>query len=77
MPYNIYNDITVAEKGNQLLEKERKDYFKKYFKERRKTIKRLTIEMPNEVKEKLYLITEKEGITITQWIVKQIENYKI
>ena len=71
MPYNIYNDITVAEKGNQLLENERN------FKERRKTIKRLTIEMPNEVKEKLYLITEKEGITITQWIVKQIENYKI
>ena len=58
MPYNIYNDITVAEKGKQLLENERKDYFKKYFKERRKRIKRLTIEMPNEVKEKLYLITE-------------------
>ncbi len=50
---------------------------KEYFKERRKKVKRLTIDITNEEKDKLNLITEKENTSITQWIKKQIKEYNL
>ena len=50
---------------------------KTYFEERRRTVKRLTIDITDEEKEKLRLITEKENTSITQWIKKQIKEYNL
>jgi hypothetical protein len=56
-----------------LLKRDRKTYFE----ERRRKVKRLTIDITDEEKEKLRLITEKENTSITQWIKKQIKEYNL
>ena len=67
--YNVYSN----QKGGKLLKRDRK----KYFEERRRKVKRLTIDITDEEKEKLRLITEKENTSITQWIKKQIKEYNL
>ena len=67
--YNVYSN----QKGGKLLKRDRKTYFE----ERRRTVKRLTIDITDEEKEKLRLITEKENTSITQWIKKQIKEYNL
>lgn len=68
----LYTMYTATER-RKLLKTDRKEYFK----ERRKKVKRLTIDITNEEKEKLSLITEKENTSITQWIKKQIKEYNL
>lgn len=59
-----------GEKGELLNKEKRKDYIKEY----RKTVKKYTIELKNDINQKLIKILEVKNMKITEYLRQKIEN---
>lgn len=57
-------------KGELLNKEKRKDYIKEY----RKTVKKYTIELKNDINQKLIKVLEVKNMKITEYLRQKIEN---